>query len=128
MICGLKLKIFYLSSALLLLVPAVSYSEEYYKITAEELTKLETTLTEQKETLEKQSATLKRQENTIELQSETIERLKSRIETQEKITIRLSTSLEEYEREAREEKIKIGILGFAGGFLTGSIAVLALTR
>ena len=101
-------------ACLLLLFSALSWGVEYdgpdlpegwYPIHETELSALETTLTEQAQTLEQQRTTLTRLYGTIERQQMTIERL--------------SKSFETFERDARRRVIKWTIGGVAAGTIIG---------
>ena len=115
-----------LSLSLLVSLPISVSAEEAYEITAEELTRLETTLTQQSETIETQRQTLTRLRSTIDEQGETLTRLSTTIETQHETIAQLSTSFEEYEREARNRTIRAALYGGIGGLAGGAICALIL--
>ena len=125
--CGTKSKTCLALSALLLLPLAPIYSDgEVYEITAEELTRLETTLTQQSETIETQRQTLTRLRSTIDEQAETLTRLSTTIDRQASTIAQLSTSFDEYEREARARTIRAALYGGIGGLAVGAIGALIL--
>lgn len=118
--CGTRLRRCLLISALLLLPLWPSYSDgEVYEITGEELTALETTLTQQSETIDELQSTLETQETTISALNNSLARQSETIET-------LRTSLTEYEREARNRTIRAALYGGIGGLAVGAITALIL--
>lgn len=118
--CGTRLRQCLLISALLLLPLWPSYSDgEVYEITAEELAQLETTLTQQSETIDELRSTLRTQEATISALNDSLTTQQTTIET-------LRTSLTEYEREARNRTIRAALYGGIGGLAVGAIGALIL--
>ena len=117
--CGTRLRQCLLILALLLLPLWPSYSGEVYEITAEELAQLETTLTQQSETIDELRSTLRTQEATIDALNDSLTTQQTTIET-------LRTSLTEYEREARNRTIRAALYGGIGGLAVGAIGALIL--